>query len=76
MFDEECHSVYMGHKSLSEEETQTLSYVLNSVALKMLAFIDLRGFGRYITLPYAKHTKKANNHDIIVSNICKTPSVR
>lgn len=64
---EECNSIYMGHKALSEEETLSLSYVLNSLAQDMMAFINIRGFGRYMTVPYGNVNIQSNNHDIVVS---------
>lgn len=67
VIDEECNSVYMGHNPLSEEESQALSYVLNSLAVDMIAFINVKGFGQYITIPYGNVDDISNNHDIVVS---------
>ncbi|XP_064076843.1 carboxypeptidase O-like [Vanessa tameamea] len=74
MIDEECNSIYVGHKTLSEEESQALSYVLNSLALDMIAFINVKGFGRYITVPYGHTTSLANNHDIMMEILRSTCS--
>lgn len=65
---EECNSIYMGHKPLSEEETLSLSYVLNSIAQDMMAFVNVKGFGRYITVPNGNNAI-SNNYDIVVSNM-------
>ncbi|XP_045760366.1 carboxypeptidase O-like [Maniola jurtina] len=63
---EECNSVYIGHRPISEEENQGLSYVLNNLALSIIAFINVRGFGRYIAVPYADVSAKTNNHNIVM----------
>ncbi|XP_069354135.1 uncharacterized protein [Maniola hyperantus] len=63
---EACNSVYIGHIPISEEENQGLSYVLNNLALSMISFINVRGFGQYITVPYADVSAKINNHDIVM----------
>lgn len=68
MVDGVCNSVYIGTKALSEEETKSLSYVLNSLAKNMIAFINIRGFGRFITVPYEHMNIYSNiNYDIVVS---------
>lgn len=64
--EEECKNIFVGYEPLSEEETQTLSYVLNGLAMNMIAFINLKGFGKFITIPYA-YKEPTNNHDIVVS---------
>ncbi|CAH2100212.1 unnamed protein product [Euphydryas editha] len=71
---EECNSVYIGHRSLSEEESQALSYVLNSLALDMIAFINIKGFGQYITIPYGHNDDITNNHDIVMEIVRSTCS--
>lgn len=59
--------MYLGHKCLSEEETQALASFLNSIALNLLAFINLRGFANIVAVPYAESNLNANNHAILVS---------
>ncbi|XP_047514279.1 zinc carboxypeptidase-like isoform X2 [Pieris napi] len=66
LMEEECKNIYTGYEPLSEEETHTLSYVLNGLAINMIAFINLKGFSKFITIPYA-HRKPTSNHDIVVS---------
>ncbi|VVC92371.1 unnamed protein product [Leptidea sinapis] len=61
---EECQGVYVGRKRLSEEETFGLSYALNTLAVNTMAFINVKGFGKFVTIPYA-HSTPTNNHDIV-----------
>ncbi|KOB71192.1 Carboxypeptidase A4 [Operophtera brumata] len=61
----ECYSVYLGQKCLSEEETKTLASFLNSIAVNLLAFINLRGFANLVTVPYAKSDLNANNKALL-----------
>lgn len=63
----ECASVYLGQKPLSEEEPKALQNFLNIHATKIMAFINVKGFGgRLITLPYSDATMHSNNHGVLV----------
>ncbi|XP_050674090.1 zinc carboxypeptidase-like [Leptidea sinapis] len=69
---EECQGVYVGRKRLSEEETFGLSYALNTLAVNTMAFINVKGFGKFVTIPYA-HSTPTNNHDIVITTVVTWP---
>ncbi|XP_063891027.1 carboxypeptidase O-like [Helicoverpa armigera] len=64
--DEECDPVYSGSKSLSEEETSGLAKFLDSIALEMLAFINVRGFENLVTIPYGYSNQHCNNYPVLM----------
>lgn len=61
-----CVGLNIGSEPLSEHETKAVSQFLNGIAPKLLAFINLRGFGRYVTIPYGFTEVPAHNHQILV----------
>lgn len=64
--NEECDPVYSGAKSLSEQETAGLAKFLDSIALQMLAFINLRSFEYLITIPYGYDYETCYNYPVLV----------
>ncbi|XP_072935948.1 zinc carboxypeptidase A 1-like [Epargyreus clarus] len=61
-----CNSIYIGNRPLSEEETRALSYILNKIAINLMAFVNLRGFGNLIALPYADRSEISSNHYVVL----------
>ncbi|XP_064292029.1 mast cell carboxypeptidase A-like [Plodia interpunctella] len=66
--DNICYSLYIGPSSLSEKETKAFSEYVNSIADKLMAFINLRGSGqRIITIPYGHTLDYSSNHNVMMS---------
>lgn len=65
-YEQECRAVYNGNMALTEAETNAVSTFLNSIATNLMAYINLRGFERLITLPYGYKNLHSDNHQILV----------
>ncbi|XP_075987499.1 carboxypeptidase B-like [Anticarsia gemmatalis] len=62
---DECDAVFVGPKSLSEQETYSVAKFLDSIAENMMAFINIRGFDNLVTIPYAYDAVTCNNYDVL-----------
>ncbi|XP_026323570.1 zinc carboxypeptidase-like isoform X2 [Hyposmocoma kahamanoa] len=62
----ECLGVFGGHQTISEKETRAMKEILNNCSSNLIAFINLRGFSRLITIPYANAQYVSNNYDLMI----------
>ena len=65
----ECDAIFFGYGALSEEETKAMYTLFNSIAVRMMAMICIKGFSRLITVPYAYRFPPSNNYDLVVMRL-------